>query len=931
MKIQRVFSALFLAITLVLSNVSTVFAQPPLPSSFWGTVKLDEAIAPAGTVISARINGIQYATTTVTISGDAYYLVKVPGDDPATSDIEGGVSGDTVVFYIGGYVADQTGSWVSGPNVLLNLTGSTNHAPVANAQPVSADEDTAKTITLTGTDSDGDALTYVIVTDPAHGILTGTAPVLTYTPAANYNGADSFTFKVNDGTVDSAPATVSITVAAVNDVPVANDQSIDTTRNTSKAVTLTGSDIEGSILTYIIVTDPAHGTLTGTGANRTYTPAANYNGADSFTFKVNDGTMDSAVATVSINITFTNVAPVASPQSVSTNEDTAKAITLAGTDADGDTLTYVIVTDPAHGTLAGTGANRTYTPAANYNGADSFTFKVNDGTVDSAPATVSITVTAVNDVPVASPQSVSTNEDTAKAITLAGTDADGDTLTYVIVTNPAHGTLTGTGANRTYTPAANYNGADSFTFKVNDGTVDSAPATVSITVTAVNNAPVASPQSVSTNEDTAKAITLAGTDVDGDTLTYVIVTAPAHGTLTGTGANQTYTPAANYNGADSFTFKVNDGTVDSAPATVSITVTAVNDVPVASPQSVSTNEDTAKAITLAGTDADGDTLTYVIVTAPAHGTLTGTGVNQTYTPAANYNGADSFTFKVNDGTVDSAPATISITVTAVNDVPVANDQSVSTTRNTPKAITLTGSDIDGNSLTYIIVATPSHGTLSGTGASRTYTPNTNYTGADSFTFKVNDGTVDSAVATVSINITFSNVAPVASPQSVSTNEDTVKAITLAGTDVDGDTLTYVIVTDPAHGTLTGTGANRTYTPAANYNGADSFTFKVNDGTVDSAPATVSITVTAVNDVPVASPQSVSTNEDTAKAITLAGTDADGDTLTYVIVTNPAHGTLTGTGANRTYTPPPTTTVQIVSPSRSTTEPWIVLPPLSVSP
>ena len=93
--------------------------------------------------------------------------------------------------------------------------------------------------------------------------------------------------------------------------------------------------------TYVIVTDPAHGTLTGTGANRTYTPAANYNGADSFTFKVNDGTMDSAVATVSVNITFTNVAPVASPQSVSTNEDTAKAITLAGTDADGDTLTYV--------------------------------------------------------------------------------------------------------------------------------------------------------------------------------------------------------------------------------------------------------------------------------------------------------------------------------------------------------------------------------------------------------------------------------------------------------------------------------------------------------------------------------------------------------------------------------------------------------------
>jgi hypothetical protein len=177
-----------------------------------------------------------------------------------------------------------------------------------------------------------------------------------------------------------------------------------------------------------------------------------------------------------------------------------------------------------------------------------------------------------NHPPVADQQSVTTNEDTAKAITLTANDGDGDTLTYAIVTSPTHGTLSGTLPNITYTPAANYNGSDSFTFKANDGQVASNIATVSITVNAVNDAPVANSQSVTTNQNTAKAITLNATDVDGDALTYAIVTSPTHGTLSGTLPNVTYTPAANYNGSDSFTFQANDGKVDSNIATVSITV-----------------------------------------------------------------------------------------------------------------------------------------------------------------------------------------------------------------------------------------------------------------------------------------------------------------------------------------------------------------------
>ena len=303
----------------------------------------------------------------------------------------------------------------------------------------------------------------------------------------------------------------------------------------------------------------------------------------------------------------------------------------------------------------------TYTPNANYHGADSFTFKVNDGTVDSNEAMVSIMITSVNDTPVASSDSVTTNEDTAKAITLAASDVDGDSLTYGI-TGPSHGALSGTAPNLTYTPGANYNGSDSFVFKVNDGHVDSADATVSITVSPVNDRPVADSQPVTTNEDTAKAVTLSGSDVDGDALTYTITVAPSHGALSGTAPNLTYAPAANYNGGDSFTFKVRDGQFDSAAATVSITVSPVNDPPAANGQSVTTNQNTAKAITLTGSDVDGDALAYVITTAPSHGALSGSPPNVTYTPAASYDGSDSFTFKVNDGQADSAPATVAITI-----------------------------------------------------------------------------------------------------------------------------------------------------------------------------------------------------------------------------------------------------------------------------
>ena len=379
-----------------------------------------------------------------------------------------------------------------------------NTPPVANNQSVVTDEDTAVNIALSASDADGDPLTYAVVSVPSHGALSGEAPNLTYTPTANYNGPDSFTYKANDGLADSNTATVSITVNPVNDAPVAYDQSVATPEETAVAITLAASDIDGDFLTYTVVTPPTHGTVTGgTGADRNYLPDLNYNGPDSFTFKVNDGHADSNIATVSITVNPVNDAPVAVDDSYSTDEDTALTITAPGvlgndTDTEGNPLTAVKVSDPSHGSLTlNADGSFTYTPTADYNGPDSFTYKADDGTDYSNIATVSITVNPVNDAPVAVDDSYSTDEDTALTIAAPGvltndTDTEGNPLTAVKVSDPSHGSLTlNADGSFTYTPTANYNGPDSFTYKANDGLADSNTATVSITVNPVNDAPVA--------------------------------------------------------------------------------------------------------------------------------------------------------------------------------------------------------------------------------------------------------------------------------------------------------------------------------------------------------------------------------------------------------------------------------------------------------
>jgi len=265
---------------------------------------------------------------------------------------------------------------------------------------------------------------------------------------------------------------------------------------------------------------------------------------------------------------------------------------------------------------------------------------------------------------VAIPQLVSTPMNTLLSITLEGEDVDGDTLLFEVVTQPEHGTLSGTAPDLTYTPVTDYVGSDSFTFRVYDAEYWMDEAEVSITVTSAgNHKPQAVSQQVIAEEDTEYYIVLEGSDPDGDPLHYLITSGPTHGSLSGDDSPVfVYLSELNYSGTDQFTFVVSDGALQSDPATVNITVNPVNDPPIADDLDVTTQAGTPVNITLTGSDQEGDDIYFLVVSLPSHGTIDGLEPDLVYTPNPGYIGADAFTYKSNDGSLDSPIAVVSIMV-----------------------------------------------------------------------------------------------------------------------------------------------------------------------------------------------------------------------------------------------------------------------------
>lgn len=382
-------------------------------------------------------------------------------------------------------------------NVRIVASGPASLPPTAVDDAFGLDEDNQLAVTAPGvllgdSDPESDPLSVVLATDAAHGeLLFNSDGSFTYTPDADFHGTDSFTYRASDGTSSSNEATVTLSVAAVNDAPVAHAQTLETEEGSPLALTLAASDVDGDAVTFEVVDGPTGGTLSGTAPNLIYTPAAGFIGADSFTFVASDGTTVSAPVAVSISVTEINAPPAADPLAISTDEDTSVPVTLSGSDPEGEPITYEVLSGPTYGSLSGTAPHLTYTPDANHHGSDSFTYRVSDGENVSGSATVSISVASINDAPVATSESYSMDQDTTLTVPGAGvlandTDADGDVLTAQVASGPGSGTLVlETDGSFTYTPDPGFVGTDSITYVASDGLATSLSTTVSITINEV--------------------------------------------------------------------------------------------------------------------------------------------------------------------------------------------------------------------------------------------------------------------------------------------------------------------------------------------------------------------------------------------------------------------------------------------------------------
>ncbi len=359
--------------------------------------------------------------------------------------------------------------------------------------------------------------------------------------------------------------------------------------------------------------------------------------------------------------------PTATDITINGEEDTLTIATFETNNPSGSPLQYAITTGPEYGTLTVEDQNHTFTyrPATDFNGSDSFVFTATNENGTSEPATVNLIIQAVNDKPAAHDTAFTIDEDISFNGQLNGTDNDSDTISYTLTTPPNIGTvLISTNGSFTYTAHANANGTDAFTFKVNDGSLDSENATVAVTIQPVNDQPTAIDTAFTLKESTSYNGQLNGTDIDGDTLRYSLDTAPTKGSATITpNGSFTYTAHANANGTDAFTFKVNDDSLDSENATVAVTIQPVNDQPVALDNSFTVEQDAIYNGQLTALDADNDRLSYTLITTPYQGTIhLKPDGSFAYTAPADGHGSDSFTFSVNDGKATSNQATVTIII-----------------------------------------------------------------------------------------------------------------------------------------------------------------------------------------------------------------------------------------------------------------------------
>lgn len=857
----------------------------------------------------------------------------------------GGIAADRVYFQ-----ADKLSSWDGKLNGEIVL-------PIANPDliPVSKNNISAA-FNVTANDTEGTfAFSVVSNTAPAHGSLSRPGQSLAtfqYTPDLGFTGSDSFTYTIEDAQHNDSTATVTLHVT--NDVPVANNDTIngDNTTVLHGNIVTNDTDANRDSLTPTVVSEDLHGGSYQLATDGTidYTPAAGFIGDASLVYTVNDGTVNSSQATVTFHVTG-NAPPVAVADSYTTDEDTSLTIAAPGvlandTDPEGDALTAVLLSQPDNGSVAldANGA-LVYTPNANFNGTDGFNYQAMDSHGNlSDPVSVTLTVNPVADNPIATPGSAEIPEDTQLNDNVMNfvNNVDGNPLTAEVVAGPKDGSGNPSGTldfnpdgTFTYTPEANFNGEITFTYKVTDP-LESTASDVTpyvITIDPVNDAPVAVDDHYSTNEDQPLTINLPGlgvlandSDVEGDTLHAVLDSSPQHGTVVlNDDGTFVYTPDQNYNkdstaaGEDTFAYHVTDGINHSDPATVHISVTPLNDPLIAVNDSVHGFPNDITIIAVQANDTNIDGHSQLVFTQPEHGTVDFSNKNPlklVYTPDPGFTGTDTFTYHIeNIYGVSSNEATVTLTIS--NDPPVAvNDSYVipvdgTLATDSSNGVLANDSDPEGSAITATLVDGPSHGTLDSLNpdGSFNYTPNAGFHGVDTFTYVANDGVNDSSLATVTITM---DTAPTADESNKSTNSNTPLSGNVNAADVDHDPLTIALGTEakdqPTHGTVVlNPDGSYTYTPDHNYVGTnDGFGCTVNDGFTKSS---FRIHIDILNQPPVANNDTVAVVENhpiVINPVDLLANDTDPESQSlsdFTIVNSPTHGTINFDRATGyTYTP-----------------------------
>ena len=885
--------------------------------------------------------------------------------------------------------------------VNVTITGGNDVPVAADDSATFGEDDGISVLDLVGNDTDpdgSDALTVGAVnTASTTGSVTLSGGTVSYDPNGQFESftvgetaVDTFTYTV-DGNGGTDVATVNVTITGSNDVPIAADDNATFGEDDGVSVLdLVGNDTDpdgsDTLTVGAVNTVGTIGTVTLSGGTVSYDPNAQFESlavgetaVDTFNYTVTDGNGGTDVATVNVTITGANDVPVAADDNATFGEDDGVSILdLVGNDIDADgsdTLTVgAIDTVGISGTVTLAGGTVSYDPngqfeslAVGETAVDTFTYTVTDGNGGTDVATVNVTITGENDVPVAADDNATFGEDDGVSVLdLVGNDTDpdgSDTLTVgAINTAGTSGTVNLSGGTVSYDPngqfeslAVGETAIDSFTYTVTDGNGGTDVATVNVTITGANDVPVAADDNVSFSEDDGVSVLDLGgndTDPDGsDTLTVGAVnTVGTTGTVTLSGGTVSYDPNSQFESlalgetaVDSFTYTVTDGNGGTDIATVNVTITGENDVPVAADDNVTFGEDDGVSVLdLVGndTDADGsDTLTVGgINTAGTTGTVALSGGTVSHDPngqfeslAVGETAIDSFTYTVTDGNGGTDVATVNVTITGANDVPVAADDNATFGEDDGVSVLdLVGNDTDpdgSDTLTVGAVNTAgTTGTVTLSGGIVSYDPNGQFeslafggTAIDSFTYTVTDGNGGTDVATVNVTITGANDVPVAADDNATFGEDDgVSVLDLVGNDTDpdgSDTLTVgALNTAGTTGTVTLSGGTVSYDPngqfeslAVGETAIDSFTYTVTDGNGGTDVATVNVTITGENDIPVAVGDNATFGEDDGVSVLdLIGNDIDPDGSDGLSVgginTAGTTGTVTLSGGTVSYDP-----------------------------